>query len=85
MIEYDGPLDKREGRETLIERVRRPRGKPCLGLLWVEKTDQHEILAFCPACGADDALVTGWEGTYWAGGPMPAKDLGAPDTPVDAN
>src|SRR5262245_10476737 len=36
-IEYGGPLDVRESRETLMECKRRPGGKQCHGLVWLSR------------------------------------------------
>ena len=44
-IEYGGQLQKNETRETLIECKRRPKGKPCPGLMWVVKTGDDGILS----------------------------------------
>ena len=50
-IEYGGPLQKNETRETLIECKRRPDGRGCVGLMWVVKTDDDGLLAHCVLCG----------------------------------
>lgn len=74
-IEYGGPLEKHEMRETLIECTRRPKKKQCLGLMWVVKTEDDGILAHCMACGNEEAYVHNWQQTEWAGGmmePVPA-------------
>lgn len=74
-IEYGGPLARLETRETLVECKRRPRGKPCLGLMWVVKTDNDAILARCMVCKTDEASVHNWQQTEWADGmmdPVPA-------------
>jgi hypothetical protein len=70
LIEYGGPLAPDEFRETLVECSRRPARKPCLGLLWVAKTEKHEILAYCPRCEKDEVLIQSWQDTAWAAGPM---------------
>jgi hypothetical protein len=70
LIEYGGPLKQGESRETLIECTRRPGGKPCLGLLWVAKTDQDNIEAFCIVCRRLEVMVHNWQDTDWADGPM---------------
>jgi hypothetical protein len=74
-IEYGGPLDVLHGRETLIECRKRPRGKPCPGLMWVVKTAEHSIHAYCPVCNDDEAMIDNWERTHWAEGPMEAVSL----------
>jgi hypothetical protein len=71
IIEYGGPLKRLECRETLLECKRKPGGKPCMGLLWVLKTEEDAILAFCRSCGCDEAVVHNWQGTSWADGMMP--------------
>ncbi len=68
-IEYGGPLQKNE---TLIECKRRPKGKPCIGLMWVDKTEDDGILAHCVVCKTEEALVHNWQETEWASGPMEA-------------
>jgi hypothetical protein len=67
-IEYGGPLKKLEGRITLIECKKRPKGKSCLGLMWVVKLEDDRIEAHCPACNEREALVSGWQDTLWADG-----------------
>jgi hypothetical protein len=71
-IEYGGPLDVRESRETLMECKRRPGGKPCPGLMWVSKrgAPDFEILAYCVVCGEQEAAIYNWADTDWAGGMM---------------
>ena len=72
LIEYGGPLGVNETRETLIECAKRPGGKPCLGLLWVAKTDPATLHAHCAVCHGDDVVIHGWEETAWADGMMEA-------------
>lgn len=67
-IEYGGTLKQREGRETLIECKKRPRGKSCLGLMWVAKLNDDRLEAHCPACNELEAIVSGWQDTLWADG-----------------
>lgn len=81
LIEYGGPLTPRHTRETLVECSRRPRRKPCEGLLWVVKTDDHRIEAFCPVCKQELIVISGWEETDWAEGPMEPAPLD--DLPTD--
>ena len=69
-IEYGGPLKQAEFRETLVTCRRRPGGCSCLGLMWVKKTQDDSILAYCLVCKTDEALVRGWQDTDWADGPM---------------
>jgi hypothetical protein len=79
-IEYGGQLQKNETRETLIECKRRPKGKPCPGLMWVVKTEDNGILAHCIACKTEEAFIQNWQNTEWAEGmmePVPV-DLGGP-------
>lgn len=69
-IEYGGELAKNETRETLMECWRRPKGKACLGLMCVVKTDDDAILAHCLACRTEEALIRNWQKTEWAEGMM---------------
>jgi hypothetical protein len=69
-IEYGGPLDPLDGRETLIPCKRRPHRKPCLGLMWVMKRADERIEAFCFVCRETEAVISGWQETEWADGPM---------------
>ena len=78
-IEGGGPLKKREARETLVECSKRPGRKPCLGLMWVTKTADDRVLAWCPVCKTDEAVVSNWRETIWADGPMEPLP---PDDPV---
>ena len=70
LIEYGGPLKPGQRRETLVECTRRPRRKPCPGLLWVYKRDDGEIEAHCGSCNDDNIFISGWQETLWADGPM---------------
>lgn len=75
LIEAGGPLDVGQFRETLVACSSRPDRKPCLGLLWVEKTEDDRISAYCVACKREEIWISGWQGTRWADGPMePASD-----------
>ena len=79
LIEYGGPLEADESRETLVECKKRPGRVQCLGLLWVTKTADGRIVAYCPGCGAEDTVISNWEDTLWAGGmmePVPRPDPG---------
>ena len=83
LIESGGPLDTGQVRETLVACSSRPNRKPCLGLLWVEKSRDACICAYCPVCKREEILISGWQDTMWANGPMePAtpepEPLGAP-------
>jgi hypothetical protein len=69
-IEAAGPLPPMHARETLIPCKRRPSGKPCLGLMWVLKTPDHRIHSYCQTCREDEALISNWQDTLWAEGPM---------------
>jgi hypothetical protein len=70
MIEYGGPLEPGFARETLIECTQRPQRRPCQGFLWVAKRPDGLIDAWCPACDQVNILISGWEDTFWAHGPM---------------
>lgn len=69
-IEYGGPLQQLHGRETLIECKRRPGGKQCPGWMWVVKQNDNRIQVHCPTCHEVEAVISGWEDTLWAEGPM---------------
>ncbi|MHB8874988.1 MAG: hypothetical protein ACYC8T_14990 [Myxococcaceae bacterium] len=69
-IEYGGILEPLHGRETLLACRRRPRGRPCLGLIWVVKRADNCLETFCSTCHHVEAVISGWEDTLWADGPM---------------
>jgi len=69
-IEYGGPLRQLHGRETLIECRRRPGREPCPGWMWVVKQNDNRIQVHCPTCHEVEAIISGWEETLWADGPM---------------
>ena len=84
-IEYGGPLHQGGRRETLVECKRRPGRKACLGLVWVFKTKQDEIIAHCPECETDEAVINNWQDTLWADGMMePVPTVDEPD-PMELN
>ena len=70
LIEYGGPLRRLEGRETLIECRQRTGGRSCAGFLWVSKRADDRISVFCSRCHEIEAVISGWEETAWADGPM---------------
>jgi len=79
-IEYGGGLEKSETRETLVECKRRPKGKPCMSLMWVVKTVGDRILAHCLVCKTDEVIIQNWQETEWAEGmmePVPVELGGA--------
>ena len=69
-IEYGGNLGKNETRETLVECKRRVKGKACLGLMWVVKNTEDELLAHCVVCKTEEMLIHNWQTTAWADGMM---------------
>ena len=73
-IEYGGPLRPGQTRETLIECPCRPERRPCSGLLWVRKTPEDRIEVFCPSCRSLQYVISNWQGTLWAEGPMEPLD-----------
>jgi hypothetical protein len=87
-IEYGGLLERGAFRETLMECRRRPSARPCLGLMWVTKTQDQSILSYCRVCRTEEAMIRGWQDTEWAHGPMepvqPDADVRAGDTRTDA-
>ena len=70
VIEYGGLLARGELRETLLRCARRYAKKQCLGLLWVTKTPNDELIAFCAVCKNDEMMVHNWQDTDWADGMM---------------
>jgi len=82
-IEYGGPLRQGERRETLVECKRRPGRKPCLGLVWVVKTKQDDIIAYCTECETEEAVIHNWQDTLWSDGMMePVPPVDEPDPMV---
>jgi hypothetical protein len=71
LIEYGGPLEQLEGRETMLFCKRRPRRKQCLGMIWALKRQDDRIQAYCPTCGEVEVIISGWQDTVWADGPAP--------------
>jgi hypothetical protein len=76
LIEYGGQLEVGQIRGTLVECSRRVERRACQGLLWVGKIDPATIEAVCMSCRREHLLVSGWEDTEWASGPM--EPLGPP-------
>ncbi|HEY6002822.1 MAG TPA: hypothetical protein VIV57_08090 [Anaeromyxobacter sp.] len=70
VIEYGGPIEPGESCVTLLECPLRPRRKPCRALLWVQKTLDDRIEAFCPRCGELQYVISNWSDTLWADGPL---------------
>ena len=70
LIESGGPLEVGFLRGTLVECSRRVDRRPCQGLLWVAKIDDATIEACCLKCRRERILISGWEQTEWAHGPM---------------
>lgn len=81
LIEYGGPLGVGYIRSTLVECSRRVERRPCPGLLWVQKLDERTIEAYCLSCRREHLLISGWELTEWADGPM--EPLGPDDQAVE--
>ena len=82
LIEYGGPLAVGHAQSTLVECSQRIARKPCEGLLWVVKQDEHTLEAFCDVCQRENLLITGWESTAWADGPVPAMPPDDVDLPL---
>jgi hypothetical protein len=75
LIEAGGPLEVGQFRETLVACSLRPNRKQCLGLLWVQKSSDDRVCAYCVVCKREEILISGWQDTMWAHGPMePASD-----------
>src|SRR5262245_2252806 len=70
LVEAGGPLESGEFRETLVACTARPNRRPCPGLLWVAKPRDRRLPAYGLACQRDEILISGWEETPWAAGPM---------------
>jgi hypothetical protein len=70
LVEAGGPLEPGQFRETLVPCTARPKRRPCPGLMWVEKVHDRRIFGWCPACNRHEILISGWELTAWAAGPM---------------
>ncbi len=85
LVEAGGPLEEGQFRETLVACTARPNRKPCPGLLWVEKTRDLRIHAYCLVCQRDELLISGWEMTPWAAGPMEPATHEATVHPLDVN
>jgi hypothetical protein len=50
---------------TILRCRRRPRRRPCGGLLTIFfDVDTFDVLWFCPNCD-DNGRISGWEGTFW--------------------
>ena len=86
-IESGGPLEQGEFRETLVPCRRRPDRRDCLGLMWVTKNEDDSILSYCLVCKTDEALISGWQDTDWADGPMGPESsvAGAPGESAPLN
>lgn len=85
MIEYGGPLEPLFSRETLIECTMRPKRRPCRGLLWVAKTADGRIDAWCRTCEQLNVMISGWQETFWAEGPMEPLGPAPAATPAAMN
>jgi hypothetical protein len=70
LIEYGGHLEVGYARETLVECSRRIERRPCPGLLWVAKAENGTLEASCLVCRRERLVISGWEDTEWADGPM---------------
>ncbi len=75
VIEYGGTLARGTARDTLLQCTRRPARKRCTGLLWVTRTPNDELVAFCTVCKHDEVMVHNWQDTVWADGMMEAMSL----------
>ena len=78
LIEYGGPLAPRQGRFTLVECSRRPARRACEGLLSVVKVSDDAIEAHCESCHQEHIVITGWQDTEWADGPMEPVSVDGP-------
>lgn len=82
LIEYGGPLAVGQTRGAIVECSRRVNGRPCQGLLWVSKVDEQTLEVCCLDCRREHLLITGWEGTEWASGPMEPLGPEVPEAPL---
>lgn len=85
LIEYGGPLGVGYIRGTLVECSRRIDRRACPGLLWVGKIDDKTIEAYCLKCRREHLLISGWEFTDWADGPMEPLGPDEQETPGALN
>jgi hypothetical protein len=69
-IEAGGPLEVGFTRETVTP----CKTRGCPGLMWVAKVSSDRLEAFCRGCEAL-VVVTGWEHSLWADGPMEPMPL----------
>lgn len=77
-IEYAADLAQGYARPTLVECKKRPQRRPCQGLMAVVKLPDQRILAACPTCGEEEAVIQNWQTTSWGRGmpkPMKAQPL----------
>lgn len=70
LIEYAGALKHGESCVTLLECRRRPARARCGELLWFRKTTEDAIEAWCPRCREMLYVISNWQDTLWADGPM---------------
>lgn len=72
-VEYGADLASGFGRSTLVQCNKRPGRRQCEGLMIVVKVDVR-ILALCPVCHEEEAMIHNWETTPWGRGlPKPTK------------
>ena len=64
------------------EHARRPQGKRCPGLMWVLKTTDDGILAYCVICRSDETYIHNWQETEWARGMMAPVPMEASASPL---
>ncbi len=67
-------------RLTLVECNRRPGRQQCEGMLFITKTEDDYLYAWCPICQEESLTISGWQDTLYADGPpdpippLPDKD-----------
>ena len=67
-IQSSADLSPGWARTTLVECKKRPAGQRCQGLMVVTLLDDDRILAFCPVCLEEEAMIQNWRTTPWGKG-----------------
>jgi hypothetical protein len=66
----NGPVQPVRTREILIEWKCRPERNQCPGLLWVLKLPDDRIHVLSHGERDSEGLISGWQETAWAAGPI---------------
>lgn len=67
-IEYAADLSAGQARSTLVECKKRPGRHQCDGQMVVIKMKDDRILAICPVCEEEEAMIQNWQTTPWGKG-----------------